>query len=444
MGGQRVSQKKKSTFEPFPQKIEEISELLSRLGREERAIQTDRWNKDVRQQHERQAEQVRQQLLAQADYSLVYNYLEATGIADKNLFRTAWQRNPRPVGNTSWLPFVQSYALDLTSLPFGSLWIRFEFKLLKPYISRDDNQFYIVDNPIVREKVFRLPVMRPTAWKGSLRHALWQLGHQEDNERIRQLFGAVDDEQSKKGNSGRLYLYPSFFTQTGLEVINPHDRETGAGSQPILIESVPTGATGIFTLLYTPLDRIGADESETRQQVAADLQLIAAGLEALFTVYGFGAKTSSGFGLASDSIRDGEIVIGGLVYQSEPSLAEAAPSAPPQPDLPRYLAAPGKLHFDFASDTGELKSEAKYQQLLEGRGQSYGKKDKQLYEKAKKWWEREGKQLAQSPEPQVELDAKQEAPPSYPLARELFDRFSDLPAKAHKLANALCGTRGSS
>lgn len=427
-----MNQTIKSFIEPFPHKIAEIGDLLSSLSQKE-------------QQHEHQAENLRQKLLAQADCSLVYNYMEATGIADKNAFRATWQQNLSPVENTDWLEFVQSYSLDLVSLPFGSFYIQFAFKLLKPYISRDDNQFYIVDNPIVREKVFRYPMVRSTAWKGSLRHALWQLGYQQEDEHIKRLFGTASDDQPEEGNRGRFYFYPTFFTQTSLEVINPHDRERGVGKNPILIESVPIGATGTFSLLYTPLDRIGKEKADPAknlksqpEETADDLELVVKGLEALFTVYGFGAKTSSGFGLADGAICDGAIVVGGLAYESESPTSETAPPAPPQPALPRYLVTPDRLHPDFVSETGDLKSKAEYQKLIEARGKKYAKRDKQLYDKAKGWWEREGQQLAQQPqEPEIEPEPAPETPPPYPLARETFDTLADLPAKAQKLADAL-------
>ncbi|RJP46225.1 MAG: hypothetical protein C4583_19255 [Anaerolineaceae bacterium] len=244
-----------------------------------------------------------------------YHVLVATGHKDDrdtggNALRTDWAKKRLKVDLGQLPDFLKPPLIDLSQLPLGSFCIQFTFKLLKPYTSRDDNQFYIVDNPIVRDKVFRLPMVRPTAWKGSLRHALWQLGHQEEDDQIKQLFGTANDEQPEKGNNGRLYFYPTFFTQTSLEIINPHDRERRFGKNPILMESVPIGTDGAFTLLYTPLDRIGKAVGETRQQIFADLQLVAAGLEALFTVYGFGAKTSSGFGLASNQLpQNGDIKV---------------------------------------------------------------------------------------------------------------------------------------
>ena len=100
-----MNQAIKSFIEPFPHKIAEISELLFSLSQEEQAIEANRRNKNVRQQYERRAESLRRQLLAQADYSLMYNYMEATGIADKNAFRTTWQQNLSPVENINTIKY---------------------------------------------------------------------------------------------------------------------------------------------------------------------------------------------------------------------------------------------------------------------------------------------------------------------------------------------------
>jgi len=196
--------------------------------------------------------------------------------------------------------------IDLALLPRFSWFLQFTFTLAKPYISKDDNPFYIIDNPIVRDKVFQLPMVRSTSWKGNLYSALWQLGHdKQDDERIQCLFGEIRDKEN--GRAGRLFFYPTFFTQTSLEIINPHDRKRRVGKNPILFESVPAGATGTFSLLYAPFDLIGADEAEIRRQALEDLQLVAEGLQAMFLTYGFSAKRTSGYGVAEDKIIKGEI-----------------------------------------------------------------------------------------------------------------------------------------
>jgi len=62
--------------------------------------------------------------------------------------------------------------------------------LEKPYVSKDENEFYIIDNPIRKEKIFGLPYVTPSTWKGSLRSVIQQLEDKNENtEQIERLFG---------------------------------------------------------------------------------------------------------------------------------------------------------------------------------------------------------------------------------------------------------------
>ncbi len=223
---------------------------------------------------------------------------------------------------------------DLSSFPPGAWAVQVTFTLRKSYISKDDVDFYILDNPVKKEHVFKVPYVAPSQWKGALRSAmvreLVEEGTNLDNDawierrlQMARLFGnekgvGVDDErfeayldkvrpgaakayreQLKKITptgflAGRLHFSPTFFDCIGLEVINPHDRKTGAGKHPIYFECVPAGTKGCFTLLYVPLDGGPADEATCK----ADLEAVAQGIRALLTEYGFGAKTSSGYGVA--------------------------------------------------------------------------------------------------------------------------------------------------
>ncbi|MEM4390224.1 MAG: hypothetical protein QXG98_06245 [Candidatus Micrarchaeia archaeon] len=225
---------------------------------------------------------------------------------DADDLRKQWSENAKRVSLTEpdsklWQTIARP-SIDLTLLPPGSWFLQFIFTLAKPYISKDDNPFYIIDNPIVRDKVFRLPMIRPTSWKGNLYAALWQLGHdKQDDEQMQRLFGETRGEES--GQSGRLYFYPTFFTQTGLEIINPHDRKRRVGKNPILFECVPAGAQGTFSLLYVPFDPIGQPEDEIRRQAIQDLQIAAEGIQAMMLTYGFSAKRTSGYGVAQEVIQ---------------------------------------------------------------------------------------------------------------------------------------------
>jgi CRISPR-associated protein Cmr2 len=248
------------------------------------------------------------------------------------------------------------------------------FKLRKPYLSKDDRTFHLLDNPVRKDKVFQTPMVASTSWKGALHSAMVQQlaawwcnldGRDSRNHRkelvarrisIGRLFGTekgiqIDSTElesyldslgdkhlahwyrryirryfSSSGFfSGRLYFYPTFFDKIGLEVINPHDRKTGVGKNPILIESVPIGATGILVILYVPFGKV------ERIQVAEDLKLTAEGVEAMLTVYGFGAKTSSGFGVAEDQLyRQGELAIN---HSDAPQIS----LRPQEPEYPESL-----------------------------------------------------------------------------------------------------------
>ena len=211
---------------------------------------------------------------------------------------------------------------DLTLLPPLSFVVQFTFCLRKPYISRDDVAWDVWDNPIKKEWVWRLPYVAPAGWKGALRAAL----RPADDKVILRLFGKAGDEA--EGQRGRLRFYPTFFDAIGLEVINPHGRKTGAGTHPIYFECVPAGAVGKFTLLYAPLDWVGA----LRDEVVGDLRAAAEGVRAMFTEYGLGAKTSSGFGTAEATFA--EPGWWGINVVEQPTETEyTPPPAPVEPAL---------------------------------------------------------------------------------------------------------------
>jgi len=131
------------------------------------------------------------------------------------------------------------------------------------------------------------------------------MGHQSKDAQVKRLFGN-DKEVEEPGDlqAGRLYFFPTFFTQKSLEIINPHDRQRRVGKNPILIESVPIGADGVFTLLYLPFNsQVDKDKKSLAEQVTEDLKLVAEALQKMLCEYGFGAKTSSGFGLVKDDLK---------------------------------------------------------------------------------------------------------------------------------------------
>lgn len=194
--------------------------------------------------------------------------------------------------------------------PKGSFWLKFDFSLARPYLSRDDVDFHICDNPVRKDKVFKIPMISSTSWKGNLRWAIRiqrELMGKSDDEVVLRLFGnEKGEEETEKLHSGRLQFYPTFFNDIGMEVINPHDREKRAGKMPIYFESAPPEAKGNFSLLYVPFDIIG--DKERLEEVEEDTKAVIDALAALMLNYGFSAKKTSGFGII-DKLEDGSFEV---------------------------------------------------------------------------------------------------------------------------------------
>ena len=228
---------------------------------------------------------------------------------------------------------------DISTLPKGSFIIEFPITLAKPFISRDDTPLYIIENPIRKDKVFGIPFTSAMSWKGNLRWTMMKIYLEpkaNDPEKFVKvrfwhtlLFGTekgmeemakgwtkyldelcpnVKDiyrnklkerfgEEEVPSLTGMLYFYPTFWDRIDMEVINPHDRKTKTGKNPIYYEVVPKGAKGFFKLLYLPFYHLGKPLSELKIKVINDLNGVVAGLKAMMLTYGFSAKKSSGYGV---------------------------------------------------------------------------------------------------------------------------------------------------
>jgi len=173
-----------------------------------------------------------------------------------NGIRDAWQKHlavvdaqPAPQAHFDFRKLPDTFRFvpkpdiaTVANLPRLSFLLHIAFRLQKPYLSKDERDFYLIDNPLRREKVFQMPMVASTSWKGALRAALWQLDYKEKHEITIRLFG--NPRASDEHQAGRLHFFPTFFEQVGLEVINPHDRKTGVGTPrgPILMECVQQGS----------------------------------------------------------------------------------------------------------------------------------------------------------------------------------------------------------
>lgn len=244
-----------------------------------------------------------------------------------------------------------------TLVPFNFT-VYSKFTLASPYYSADDDKYSIFDNPLLKEKVFKVPMMRGSSWKGVIasaaRTALEKDFSIEKILSFGRLFGSGSEEFRKiekkaiKNNyepnlksdilyyalmkfgkitmqeinkekqkeklwekikakelqtqRGRLVFYPSYFNKIGLEMINPHKRRTKAGTQPIYYEVVPAGAKAKFQLLYIPADNITKSQHEREAEYQQDKKLLTAALKLIFQEnekepqIKIGAKTKLGWG----------------------------------------------------------------------------------------------------------------------------------------------------
>ncbi|GAP06113.1 uncharacterized protein related with DNA repair [Anaerolinea thermolimosa] len=184
--------------------------------------------------------------------------------------------------------------------------IKVDFELKRPWYSKDDRVFHILENPLRKEHLFDVPYIPATTWKGLLRWSCrmqsglrqhlekynGKLEGWKDPDWIVDLFGNEKGEE-EHFNQGVLAFYPTWFDQIGYEVINPHDRSKRAGTQPVYYEVVPAGASGTLFLLYAPFPGMTV---KSEQKTA--LRNLFLAIEVLLTHYGISAKRTSGWGTA--------------------------------------------------------------------------------------------------------------------------------------------------
>jgi CRISPR/Cas system CMR subunit Cmr6 (Cas7 group RAMP superfamily) len=190
-----------------------------------------------------------------------------------------------------WKELLLPSVSQLSLLPAGSCFLQFNLKLERPFFSKDDLAFYPHENPLKREHILGTPYLSAAGVKGLLRWA-WQMcwgGNKSDAEM--NIFGPrhenLDDNNGKQGS---LYPYPLFWNgKIGLDVINPHDRKTGTGTNPIKYEVVDIG--GVASLFIMFVNRM-----EDWKFINTFLDLIKEPLQLLLEGSGLSAKRSAGWG----------------------------------------------------------------------------------------------------------------------------------------------------
>lgn len=232
---------------------------------------------------------------------------ELTSILSQQWMNRRHHQHPDQQTGIRILPDVNR--LDL--LPPFSFVLSFSFELNKPCLSKDEETYHLLDNPVRKDKVFKTPVIAASGWKGALRYALWQQGYPENDPSVRHLFGNPREcEKHAELRAGRLQCFSSHFNRmadsTGYEVITPHDRKTGTVTKgPILMETIRVHENNLadFAVAYIPL----FPDSNIHSEIVRDYEVLVKGIVGMMTIYGFGAKTSSGFGVAKNTVHEGRI-----------------------------------------------------------------------------------------------------------------------------------------
>ena len=147
-----------------------------------------------------------------------------------------------------WGDWVYPTPEALRYLPNGSALIKVNVTLLSPFFSRDDRTFYPTENVLKRHHVFMTPYLAAAGLKGLLRWAWTMAGEKAEDADL--VFGTANDTTEERSSQGLLHFYPLFWTGTvDLDVINPQNRTTGAGTAPIKYEIVKPGGRGSIYLL---------------------------------------------------------------------------------------------------------------------------------------------------------------------------------------------------
>ena len=347
-----------------------------------------KWDRGAHWAEQGYLEEVRDPFLL----ALAYHRWRAIGEeGEANRLRDKWQQwalsagEIRPASESLWAAIAMP-EISLDPLPSGSFSVQLTFALRRPYLSLDEQSFYVIENPVRRDHVFGVPMVAPSSWKGCLRAALreiaperavWLCGHEKGSEDFR---------------AGRLQFFPTFFHRVSLDMLNPHDRERRVGVNIILLEMVPIGTSGTFTLIYVPFDLVGDEEERMPREVGEDLVATAKALRLVFTERGFGAKTSAGFGVARERLA-GEGLLRLRIEEARVPLEP--PTLPPEcePFLVEGefpLLKPREWRERMGATKREMDAykEAKaaylaYQEALEAH-----EREMQAAKEALRWWER--------------------------------------------------------
>ena len=333
--------------------------------------------------------------------------------------RSAWRNAVRLLDHSEFQKIYDAcwdLPEEIEPFPPFSFLIRIRLKLATALLTKDDQEYYAIDNPVRKDRTFGVPYLSASSWKGCFRTALARLDHGPEDKITVRLCGNVrGEEDHAKSRRGRLEFFATPFAGLGFEVLNPHNRTSKTG-KPIYYESVPAGTTGDFCLLYVPFDGFAREPGDLNREVCTDLPIVAEALTEMLLVSGFGAKISSGFGTAHEQ-APGQMKL-------RATLAADADSAavPPTEPLPGYLVAPGRLRPEYLNPDGTFREQD---------AATMKKSDRHQYVKALKWFEAR----ARGP---VQAEVKPKAEPAaVQFAHKTVSTLKDVAAGAREWSSKL-------
>ncbi len=206
----------------------------------------------------------------------------------------------------------------LTHFPRYSARLLLEFKLLTPLITKDDDPFYPLENPVRKDPIFRVPYLSAASVKQlfdkafqravqlkngmglasekSLANRLHAFGSKDDNKTALRLFGASNNsnhvQPSRGGEVGRLRFSPVWFKNVQFLPINPKAAEESAPIQVEAIAPNPQENAVIEIVYFNPHSVNLTNEQVVREDLANLLTAVAVLLPDL----GLGSKREDGYG----------------------------------------------------------------------------------------------------------------------------------------------------
>jgi CRISPR-associated protein Cmr2 len=117
-------------------------------------------------------------------------WLKGEIIKESKVFTFSNDQQLKNVNSISGLLTPNTAHDCVKKFPPYSFIIQAKFTLKQPYFSKDDDEFYIIQNPILKENVFKVPMVRGSGWKGALASAFKDLINEEID--LKKRIGIID------------------------------------------------------------------------------------------------------------------------------------------------------------------------------------------------------------------------------------------------------------